>query len=185
MLKTPKSLSQQGREETTTQSPRSQCSKVHLRWLRLILAFPTVRAFAVLMAFVLLIPSPVTAQTSVGRDGGSGSRELTTFLDTDSVALSSVITDESCNCLLLYAKAPRLISPRTTFTWVRRRMIGEGLYISSVDPDTGAVIQNIESLDLDVSADGKAWFHLLGPQCFDDLKHRKASMLRRYHASSK
>lgn len=72
------------------------------------------RTTVLLLFLTLTLASTfVSAQTSAGRDGGSGSREITTFLDTTAEALSSVITDESCNCLLLYRRGPALlIAPR-------------------------------------------------------------------------
>jgi hypothetical protein len=55
-----------------------------------------------------------------------------------------------------------------TLTYIRFRAIGGGFGASFDDPAGGAVF-DVEAEDIDVSSDGKKWFHLSGRVCRDDL----------------
>ena len=59
------------------------------------------------------------------------------------------------------AQQPR--SPK----WLRWR--NNGSWSSFDDPETGAMVVDVSARDLDVSDDGRTWFHLLGPHCLQKL----------------
>jgi len=73
------------------------------------------------------------------------------------------------SCLPRYSPREHHEQQRDQVVWVRKRTIGEGPYISAYDPAKKAITESVDSLDLDVSYDGKTWFHLLGPACLDRL----------------
>jgi len=61
---------------------------------------------------------------------------------------------------------------RSRIKWIRTRYVG-GISGGVTDLNSGETRINVDTLDLDVSEDGKVWFHFFGFDCIEELETYK------------
>jgi hypothetical protein len=65
-------------------------------------------------------------------------------------------------------REPQPRQHQADWKYMRFGDVGSGGY--TIDKDTGSLVLLLANQDIDLSKDGKHWFHIAGPHCFTDAK---------------